>query len=357
MKIAVLWNTLTGYLNACLAELAKEPGVRIFVSDRSGKKQAPFDDALFNWIEDRYRFPEHPDARDLLPRLAAFGPDILLVASWNSPAYRDACKMFRGRAVRVCAMDNQWYGTAKQWLGVLTAPMFLRPLFDAAFVAGERQATFAGKLGFSVDRIWRGNLAPDVTAFESASKAFGQVSRKGFLYAGRLSQEKGIDTLIEAYRLYRSTVVEPWSLRVAGEGTESELLVSEPGVELLGFVQPSELPKIFAQAKCCVVPSRWEPWGVVLQEACASGLPIICTTVCGSSVHFLQDGYNGYAIEKGNSNALAFAMKSITEITPHAYSGMVQASYSLSQQFTPERWASYLLCKGREILQSFPNTK
>ena len=249
-------------------------------------------------------------------------------------------------------MDNQWYGTAKQWLGVLTAPFYVRPLFDAAFVSGERQAIFARKLGFEDERIWRGNLAPDVDAYAEASNRFGMAQRQGFLYAGRLSSEKGIDTLLEAYRLYRQRSDHLWPLRIVGSGPLSDLIVNQPGVEALGFVQPVDLPKIYAQSKGFIVPSRWEPWGVVIQEACAAGLPIICTTACGASVHFVQDGYNGFTVSKDKPDLLASAMVALSETSESEYKAMAQASFSLSRQFTPERWSRYVLRKGDELLRT-----
>ena len=56
MRIAVLWSCLSGYLNACLKELASRDGVQLFVCDQPlAPPQAPFDDSQFTWIQDRFQ--------------------------------------------------------------------------------------------------------------------------------------------------------------------------------------------------------------------------------------------------------------------------------------------------------------
>ena len=115
MRIAVLWSCLSGYLNACLKELASRDGVQLFVCDQSlAPPQAPFDDSQFTWIQDRFRFRSADDADLLAARVRAFDPEILVFSSWNIPAYRRISRMLAKKAFRVLAMDNAWRATPKQ---------------------------------------------------------------------------------------------------------------------------------------------------------------------------------------------------------------------------------------------------
>jgi len=351
MRTAILLANLNGYLNASLRALARA-GNKLFVAYQSPRTEAPFDETQFDWIDERFRFESEPDEQALLAAVRAFNPELLIVASWNRAPYRRVCREFRGRAVRVCCMDNQWMGRPKQWLGVMTSPVFMRRMFDAAFVAGERQAVFARKLGFSEEQIWRGLYCCDHSAFHSASTAQGTERERAFLYVGRFAQEKAVDTLIEAYRSYRRQSSHPWPLWVAGVGPMSGLLRGEPGVERHGFVQPRELPQLFARAGCFVLPSRFEPWGVVIHEATASGLPVICTERCGAAVHLVQDGYNGFVTSADDPEALARAMERMSAQPLERLQAMSQASAALSWQFTPERWASYVEERAMEASRS-----
>lgn len=353
LKVAVLWYTLTGYMNAALRSLASQPGVEIFVADHAGEgKQAPFADEIFAWMKNRYKFPKDPDKGELLQRLEDFSPDVMLVASWRTPAYRKACERFKGRAVRVVGMDNQWESTLRQWVGVAMAPFYIQPQFEAALVSGERQAEFARKLGFTDDHIWRGLYCGDTEAFTYPGVRELGPGPHSFLYAGRMVSDKGIDTLFEGYRLYRaaaeSSGQKPWLLRLVGDPGQARFA---PGVEYRGFVQPSNLPKVFQAADCFVLPSRWENWGVVIHEAAAASLPVICTTACGASVHLVWDGYNGFLIPRDHPRALAEAMETIASLSPERYREMAAASQNMAQQLKPGRWAEYLLHKGTAALK------
>jgi glycosyltransferase involved in cell wall biosynthesis len=350
MRVAVLWINLTGYLNACLRELNRMPGVELFVAHQSARIEAPFAEDQFRWIENQYRYPDQPNTNELLAAVRKFDPELLIVSSWSVSGYRTVCKAMRKRAVRVCGMDNQWSGRPKQWLGVLTSSVFVQRLFDAAFVTGERQAVFAHRLGFPTDRIWRGLYSCDFSQFDAARREVGTShSRRSFLYVGRLVQEKGIETLIAAYRCYRAQVPEPWPLRIAGTGPLRSIVEREPGVDYHGFIQPQALPSLLASAGCFVLASRFEPWGVVIHEAAAGGLPIICTAACGSSDHLVKDGSSGFVVETDNPVSMAEAMKKVSDLSREARTEMGAASYKLACQFTPESWAKVVWERGREL--------
>jgi glycosyltransferase involved in cell wall biosynthesis len=162
-----------------------------------------------------------------------------------------------------------------------------------------------------------------------------------FLFVGRYVVEKGIDTLLEAYRSYREQVTDPWGLRCAGAGPLRELLKGS-GVDDLGFVQPDELPSIMAAAAAFVLPSRFEPWGVVAHEAAASGLPLILSDACGAGVHLLRPLHNGYSVAAGSVVELVRAMVAMHGLLPSQRRNFGHASWELSKQYTPERWAAVL---------------
>ena len=357
MRVAVLWNSLPSYLNVCLRALQQVHGTELFVSRRLPQPGAPYRDDQFAWIETSYTYELRPDADQLLPRVRDFRPDVLLVASWNHSAYRKICRAMRSQAVRICAMDNQWRGTAKQWLGVLTAPMYVRDCFDAAFVPGERQAAFARRFGFPEHRIWHGFYSCDQARFSAAFRKdpAGIGNRQAFLYVGRLVPDKAVDILLRAYRQYRRSSSLPWPLYVAGEGPLRAQFEREPGVCYQGFVQPHSLPDLFGRASCFVLPSRFEPWGVVIHEATAAGLPVICTPECGAAVHLVQDRYNGFLFAKDDEAALAEAMSRMASLPKPALVEMSAASARQSLQFTPERWAASVHQRSCELLSEHAN--
>jgi glycosyltransferase involved in cell wall biosynthesis len=354
MRIAVLWAGLSGYLNACLRELAALHGVELFLAHFVKSKEAPYEDKIFNWVNNRYEISYEDKKKikgELLKRLMAFGPDAILVSSWHIQAYRYVLRKLAGGPVRILCMDNPWRGTIKQYLGVINSSWYLLPLYDAVFVPGERQAVFAKKLSFKEANILYGLLSCDHSSFASVylNRLETKVLPRVFIYVGRFSREKGVGVLAQAYREYRDRVRDPWPLICCGAGELETALSTLEGVEFKRFVQPDDLPAQFAAASCLILSSTFEPWGLVIHEAGAAGLAIICSSICGAAVHLVQDGYNGFLVEAGNVTDLARAMKRYTHLSEARRQEMARNSHNLSQQFTPRRWAVTLCEKVNEL--------
>jgi glycosyltransferase involved in cell wall biosynthesis len=340
MRILVLWTQLSGYMRACLDRLGQMPGVELHVVSMPPDPNATFEDhevtpaaATCYWLTPTFDLPALHD------RLQ---PDLLVVCSWHIGIYRRVAR--RSRALRVLAMDNQWHGTVKQRLGVAVSPWLLRRTYDRALVPGDRAAQFASRLGFLQDAIWRGSYCGDVAAF--LPDPHDRVStRRRFLVVGRLVAEKGADVLMDAYFRYRAAVAEPWSLTVCGTGPLASLVRNGPGVEHHGFVQPSELPRLFHDAGAFVLPSRFEPWGVVLHEACTAGLPIVSSSSCGAVPALVEDHWNGFVVEPGSVESLASALRRVHHLDNGQRDDMGRRSTEVARRYTPERWAQTLVAR------------
>jgi glycosyltransferase involved in cell wall biosynthesis len=350
-RVAIMWTQLSGYLNACLKALAGTEGVELFVSNIRAAAEAPYDEQQFDWIPNRYQWEGSTDAAELLERIEQFRPDVILSSGWNIPAHRHVLEKFRGRAVRLISLDNQWHGTFRQWLGVLVARWYLHPLCDALFVAGDRQALFARKLGYAEGRILRGVLSCDQEKFAASWQVRKASSTEAhvFIYVGRFAAVKGLDVLVKAYRQYHDEAGEPWPLRCYGAGPLQGLLENVEGIEIKGFCQPENLPDVMLGAACLILPSTVEPWGLVVHEAASSGMAIICTDAVGASVHLVQDGQNGYIVKTGDARELADAMLKFGRLTPQERMAMGEASNRLSLQFTPSAFAQNLLDGANDI--------
>jgi glycosyltransferase involved in cell wall biosynthesis len=114
---------------------------------------------------------------------------------------------------------------------------------------------------------------------------------------GRLSRMKGFDLLIDAFAALADRHPE-WTLRIYGRGGERANLqarIEEHGlkdrIKLMGAVAP--LDEARAEAAIGVVPSRFEPFGLVIVEAMAAGLPVLCTAVPHGPLELVEDGANG----------------------------------------------------------------
>ena len=343
-RVAVLASRLSGYAAACLRCLGEDYGVERLVFRWRPSEEAPFDASNFAGIGALYA-KQDVGPGEMMGLLEAFQPQALLVSGWIDADYLRIARRFKRQGVPVVAgSDTQWRGTLRQRVGQLLAPWYLRPGIDVLWVAGERQRQLAKRLGYVGERCWSGLYACDWDRF-ACSDVGGHAasSAPAFLYVGRYAEQKGLDVLVAAYRQYRAATESPWRLVCAGTGACQPLLAGIEGIEDRGFVQPEKLPALMRDASAFVLPSREEPWGVVLQEAAASGLPLICSDACGAAVHLLQDRYNGFLFQTGDAPHLASRMVRLSEMPRQERTEMARRSHELSRQFTPQRWAATLV--------------
>jgi glycosyltransferase involved in cell wall biosynthesis len=338
-RVAVLFSRLSGYMAACLKTLKKKYNIELLVFRRPPADEAPFEASYFDWIDEVHdrnqRLP-----KEIEPAVRRFDPQAVLMSGWADPAYLRAARGLRKSGIPVIAgSDAQWTGSLRQQIARVTAPWYLHQAIDVLWVAGERQQNFARRLGYTGMYCWTGIYACDWEQFAANYSPDTNGSTRAFLFVGRYLERKGLDVLVEGYQAYRSMVSDPWPLICAGAGEYKSLLEGREGIMDRGFTQPSELPELMTHAAAFVLPSRWEPWGVVVQEAAATGLPLLCSDACGAADHLLQDGKNGYLFRSEDAQHLASAMATLTNTSIEERKEMGARSFELSKQYTPERWA------------------
>jgi glycosyltransferase involved in cell wall biosynthesis len=345
IRFAYLQKSPSGHANACIKALAATGRAELFVTLPPTLEDSPHEVEAVDWIDRTYPLESLGHDDGLIRALRDFHPDVTLIVGWERPVYRRCARALRGSSVRVVAMDNQWLRTPKQLLATLSSRIYLRPYFDAAFLPGPRQRDFALRLGFARDRIFEGFYAADVERFGCVPPldAPGADARRAFLFAGRLIESKGVRTLAEAYAAYRDAVADPWPLIVVGRGALKGQLRDRPGIELRGFVSAADLAGELGRASFLILPSTFEPWGVVVHEAAAAGLGCICTTRVGAADAFVRDGENGRIVKSLDVEGLADALEWAHSLSPEQRATVSHVSRSLAEQVTPERWAATVL--------------
>ena len=336
MRITILWESLSGYTVSFFRELKKLHGCEIQLIYQPISQEAPYEhfDLSFCNMSFEYSIEKKKTLEEFCIK---FEPNCVLMNSWSYPFYMQISKKLRGYGSYVVSvMDNQWRGTIKQRLGIVSSRWFLKPSIDTFLVAGDRPACFARKLGYN-DLLYGCNAA-DVDSF--CCKKPLEKRNSNFLFIGRLKKIKGLDLLLQAYQLYRDTAKSPWGLLVAGTGEMVSILDGIPGVQFLGFIQPNKLPFTMEYARCLILPSRFEPWGVVIHEAAAAGLPIIATYLCGATTAYVRDGVNGFIVSPAVEK-LTHAMRHITDLSNEELTEMGNASTRLANIWSTQKLANY----------------
>jgi len=351
VRIALLINGMTGYLDAEFRALAALGHDLLLVAPGSAEVAVgAMVDTKFTVLDrageyaEVHAWQQQPRPADLVETVRAFAPDAVVMTAWNfSPAYRAVMKDVPGPVVRLMYMDNLWRAAPRQWLGRLTHRWYVDTVADAAIVPSDRTEFYARRLGFGPADIIRGGAVADTDLFHSPVRSAAELgSRRCFLYVGRLVDHKGADLLAAAYQRYRELTADPWDLQVVGIGPLEGLLRSIPGVTMHGFVQPEGVASLMREVSCLVLPSHIEPFGVVVHEAAASGLPLLCSEFSGAAPVFVADGYNGWMVPAGEVELWARGMLRMSSSTPDRLAEMSEVSRALARRASPAGWARNL---------------
>ncbi|CCH51611.1 putative glycosyltransferase MJ1607 [Fibrisoma limi BUZ 3] len=137
------------------------------------------------------------------------------------------------------------------------------------------------------------------------------------LSSGALIPRKGMDTLIRAVRALNEPHYATLRLQIVGEGPGrpalEQLIGDDPRIELLGFADTNTLPTLFQQADAFVFASRYDGWGVVINEAIAAGLPIISSDAVGATREWVRHGLNGFVCPPDDVAAFRTAIGRIAD--------------------------------------------
>ena len=160
-----------------------------------------------------------------------------------------------------------------------------------------------------------------------------------FLFAGRLVKSKGVIELLQAYGSLNENLRSQIELVLAGDGplrSELQHIAKSicPGkVRFAGFVQRDELASYYGLADCLVFPTQSDPWGLVVNEAMACGLPVICGQSAGCAADLVKS--NGRPINSLNVDQLAHAMEELATDADLRLQ-MSRESLKIIQNYSPE---------------------
>ncbi len=346
-QILYLYSEIQGHNLPVLARLASFHGAAVDVVRWTRDTLTPFNPADMPGV----RFHERSAFSE--SRLTDFAlglnPQLVYVSGWMDRDYLRIVRRLKARgAVIVTGMDSQWTGSIRQQIVAKWVRWYLRKhCFSYAWVPGPMQYEFARRIGFCKTEILGNLLSGNFGFFREAADALGDEKRRQyprqFLYVGRFAPSKGIDLLIEAFRIYKTRYRGDWSLTCVGNGPLESTLARQEGIVVEPFSSQDVLVGRARQAGAFVLASRDEPWGVVVHEFASAGLPMILSQHVGARPQFLIDGLNGYTFFKDSAQDLAEKMSLMSSLTDDQLIQMGQWSTRLAASLTPEIAAASLM--------------
>jgi glycosyltransferase involved in cell wall biosynthesis len=299
------------------------------------------------------------DRRRTLLHLAGWGHPVLLGAMLTAVALRIPVAVesdtAEGRA------DGGWRAVFKR----LLYPLLFR-LPRRFLPGGTRQVRYLARFGVKPERMTVAQMTVDVCAI----RRFCATDREGLrlaararwglaadarivLYVGRLEAYKGIDVLLAAFFRFAEEE-KSGRLVIAGDGSlrgRIEAIATNPGrgVVYLGRLAGDDVLCAFLAADLVVLPSLFEPWGLVVNEAMACGLPVIVSDRVGCADDLIRHGETGLVVDAGSATELASAIGQLAQDEPVRHR-MGQAAERLISNWTLGNEARNIVSAWHEMI-------
>lgn len=341
MTVLFLYTEIADYFIKCCEELSKTTSVHIIRWPVN--KEAPF---VFSFsdklkVYDKSEF-DYSQLDTLLKKIA---PDIIVCSGWIDKDYLKLVKPYFKKIPTVLTCDTHWTGSFKQHVATFLSRFFLLNRFSHAWVPGNAQTQYVEKLGFAPKKIKSGFYCCDLEKFNTIYKNQQPIKKnsfpKKFLFVGRYYEFKGVTDLWEAFIQLQNEVANEWELWCLGTGSIPP--IEHKKIKHFGFVQPKDLEEITQKCGVFVLPSHFEPWGVVVQEYAASGFPLVTSSAVGANEAFLIEERTGFSFTAKNIDELKKILKKVITLSDAELYEMSTKSHDVAQKINPKNWTNTVL--------------
>jgi glycosyltransferase involved in cell wall biosynthesis len=324
------------------------------------------DDTVYSWsiVEEQGEYRRHrATAHTLASVLASLKPRAVVCVGYSDPEIHRAMAWAFGRNVPlVTCADSTVLDEPRVWWKERFKARVIAG-FDAALSAGARSASYLQSLGMSPERIFSAWDVVDNDHFAKGAAAARHDAKRErirlnlpenyFLCVARFVPKKNLSRMIEAYSNYVSRAGDDaWSLVLSGSGPLEDELRSQVNacglrerVTFAGFLQYDNLPACYGLAEAFVLPSLSDQWGLVVNEAMASGLPVLVSERCGCAPDLVDSGENGFVFSPEDPRMLAEALWKMASLPASLRARMGRRSLERISalglsQFSSGLWAS-----------------
>ena len=333
LNIVFLWTELPDYAARCLGAL-RESAVDFNVDVIATKPKVPIEgmEASFGkpvkWLEDGIS----AGWRDL----ALNFPDVLFVGGYSNASFKKLEFEARKAGAKVILMsDNARVGSLKQlFIEPLRHRLIYRWRYDAIMVPGASGAWLARYLGYKKNIIFEGLYGADPVLFYSRQPSIDR--QKKLIFVGQLNRRKDVATLTDAFVCCSEQIPE-WTLDIYGVGPLADHLPRHKKITYHGFKQPHEIALAMREARCFVLPSLQENWGLVVHEAALSGCALMLSDRVGAR-HDLAGEHNSIIFKAGNTAALKSALLNMSLWDDERWQNAQAYSLQVANRFGPHRF-------------------
>jgi len=349
MKILFIGPSNIGpYHFARLNSLCRFIPAVVFMRVKIKEQFRPWQDDRLTRCFEADDFARYRDTREILQK---HKPGLVVFTGYkNLPFLKVSFWAKRYLIPVVVQFDSTFIDYPRNRVKELLKSWIIRYCFDGAFVAGSRSASYIESLGIDEKAVWHGVDVVDNAHFDERKCVIGLPSNfpeQFFLVVSRFSQEKNIFRLFQAFESYKKNGGR-WGLFIVGSGPLEERLKRSVPEKLKNFIhfygwsKYEDLPKIYQRASCFVLPSISEPWGLVVNEAMAAGLPILISCNCGCSPELCKEEKNGFTFNPLDIKQIAKLMERVSN-GGMDLKAMGEESKRIISKYSVENWVVQIL--------------
>ncbi|HJV53984.1 MAG TPA: glycosyltransferase family 4 protein [Noviherbaspirillum sp.] len=307
LRLAIVSNELPPYRVPFFQRLAQMPDVDlhvVFCTQREPNRRwelppLEFGHTFLNeqFLTIRGRYIHYSPG--VVGRLKHVAPDVIITGGFN-PTHLYAFGYATLKRIPHIAMTDGTYASEQSLSGLHKAVrrfVYARTsVFVAASMGGQR---LYESYGIPAERCFRSCLCVDNDAFSPRGRQ--PEKRFDFLFCGRMEAVKNPFFALNVAQETARRLQRKVSILFVGAGAEEEKLRNAAlrrsefvDAEFNGFAAHASLPELYRSARIFLFPTLWDPWGVVANEACAAGLPVLVTPEAGVAGELVRDGENGF---------------------------------------------------------------
>ncbi|MEL6659122.1 MAG: glycosyltransferase [Bacteroidota bacterium] len=295
------------------------------------------------------------ETQELLNELS---PDVVAIPGWASCESFAALNWCRENGVPTILMSESQKDDADRSKLKETLKSLIVSQFDTGFAGGESSRDYLNQLGLQHKDIMLGYNAVDNEHF-SIGAANARTKRRRlieeydlpqqFLLAScRFIEKKNLVRLIEAYaQAKRKNAEEVPDLVILGNGTERDKVVEKAvelniisNVHLHGFRSYDALPTYYGLSRGFIHIATHEQWGLVINEAMASGTPVIASSRCGATRTLLADNEAGFVVDPFDVGEISESITSLCQLSAGSRSTMIAKSQEIVSAWGSEKFGS-----------------
>ena len=282
-------------------------------------------------------------SKDLIEFIKKIYPKAIIISGRMDKDYLKVARFFKKTVNIVTVQDTIYKNSLKQLIQSVFSNYLYRRYFTKFWGIGSPQTRFAKRIGFKNEDIMEGFYVADKIFFNNnITLEYDHRTDINILFIGRLAKEKNILRLIKSIETINNKSNSKHRLLVIGEGIELNKILKYKSVEYLGLKSQNEIIEIAKNCDVFCLPSTYEPWGVVVHEMSAIGLPILSSFNCGSSFDLVRDGINGFKFNPNSKSSIIESINKFISLNNNEKLEFSKNSKLIASEINHEKWINTL---------------